>query len=249
MVFGLIIIGDEILSGRRQDRHMQNLLALLKQRGLQLGWVQILPDDFDLLVATFKQTVARGDVVFCTGGLGSTPDDLTREAMAKALGVVTELHPDGKETLEKWGQQHAVTLAPEHYQLVTFPKGSDLLQDSDEKYLGFSLFNHYFMPGFPEMAEPMMQWVLDNHYQHINNDQYVERSIVVMDVFESQLTPAMNDLLQRYPELKLFSLPMIDGGRNRVEVGLKGERVDVIAAMSELIHAIELLQFKWIEAE
>ena len=91
--FGLIVIGDEILSGKRQDKHMSKLIELLNERGLSLSWVRYLPDEPDQITAGLKESFASGDVVFSTGGIGATPDDHTRQCAALALGTKTQLHP------------------------------------------------------------------------------------------------------------------------------------------------------------
>ena len=96
---GLIVIGDEILSGRRSDKHMPYLLGLLKERGLQLSWAEYIADDPQRIISTFKRTFASSDIVFVTGGIGSTPDDHTRQCAAKALGVELALHPEAKELI------------------------------------------------------------------------------------------------------------------------------------------------------
>ena len=98
--FGAVIIGDEILSGKRQDKHFAKLTAMLGARGLRLSWVEYLGDDRERLAATFRRTMTAGDVVFSCGGIGNTPDDHTRQAVAAALGVDLELHPDGYEELK-----------------------------------------------------------------------------------------------------------------------------------------------------
>ncbi|WP_317933453.1 competence/damage-inducible protein A [Halioxenophilus sp. WMMB6] len=245
MAFGLIIIGDEILSGRRQDRQLPILIKLLSERGLQLGWVQILPDEMDVLVATFRRTLAQGDTVFCTGGLGSTPDDLTRDAFAQALGVTTEIHPEGRKLLEDFSSTHQIELAEEHWQLITFPKGAELIVDPIHKVPGFGIANHYFMPGFPEMAEPMMAWVLDNHYGGLVNPDYQEDSILVLEVFESHITDLMEAMLAQFPQTKLFSLPMMVEGQRQVEVGFKGHKAEVEQALTRFKAELDARQIEW----
>ena len=89
---GLIIVGDEILSGRRQDKHFSKVVELLSARGMQLGWAEVLPDDRDTLVAAYRRSFASGDVVLSCGGIGGTPDDHTRQAAAAALGRPLALH-------------------------------------------------------------------------------------------------------------------------------------------------------------
>lgn len=93
MGFGIIIIGDEILSGRRRDEHLSKLIALLRQRALMLDWAQYIGDERARITETLKRTFASDDIVFVTGGIGATPDDHTRQCAAAALGVPLVLHP------------------------------------------------------------------------------------------------------------------------------------------------------------
>ncbi len=96
---GLIVIGDEILSGRRQDKHMSKLIELLNERGLSLAWAKYVADDPEQITASLKDNFASGDVVFSTGGIGATPDDHTRQCAALALGSKAELHPTARELI------------------------------------------------------------------------------------------------------------------------------------------------------
>ena len=97
--FGLIVIGDEILSGRRTDKHLSKFIELLSERGLNLSWAKYVADDPAQITATLKESFAGGDVVFSTGGIGATPDDHTRQCAALALGTKTELHPSAQELI------------------------------------------------------------------------------------------------------------------------------------------------------
>src|SRR5471030_1240382 len=101
MAIGLIIIGDEILSGRRVDQHFPKVVQMLAARGLQLNWAEILADDPERITATLKRTFASDDIVFCCGGIGATPDDHTRLCAANAIGVPLELHPEAKKLIQQ----------------------------------------------------------------------------------------------------------------------------------------------------
>src|SRR5690606_24919550 len=90
----MIIIGDEILSGRRQDKHFSKMIELLSQRGMQLGGAEFVSDDRATIVETLKRSFSTDDIVFCCGGIGATPDDQTRQAAGEALGLPIELHPE-----------------------------------------------------------------------------------------------------------------------------------------------------------
>ena len=98
MNFGLIIIGDEILSGKRQDKHLPKVIELLAARGLALSWARYVGDDRSAITPELHDAFASGDVVFCCGGIGATPDDHTRQCAAAALGVPLVLHPRGART-------------------------------------------------------------------------------------------------------------------------------------------------------
>src|SRR5512133_178170 len=105
--FGLIIIGDEILSGKREDKHLPKVIALLKARGLALDYADYVGDSPDRITATLTRAFASGDVVFSTGGIGATPDDHTRQCAAKALGVALALHPEAGELIRQRMQDQA----------------------------------------------------------------------------------------------------------------------------------------------
>lgn len=100
MNLGTIIIGDELLSGKRQDRHFAHVVEALAQRGLELKWCRIIGDDPALIVETLRQTLVREDIVFCFGGIGATPDDHTRQCAAEAAGVPLIRHPEAVAEIE-----------------------------------------------------------------------------------------------------------------------------------------------------
>src|SRR6266568_3136889 len=96
---GLVIVGDEILSGKRADKHMPKVIELLAARGLQLGWAEYVGDAPDRITATLKRAFESGDIVFSCGGIGATPDDHTRQCAADAAGVELALHPDAEAAI------------------------------------------------------------------------------------------------------------------------------------------------------
>src|SRR5450830_463455 len=105
--FGLIIIGDEILSGKRADKHLPKVIELLKARGLQLDYAEYVGDAPERITAALKRAFASSDVVFSTGGIGATPDDHTRQCAARALGVALALHPEAAELITERMQEIA----------------------------------------------------------------------------------------------------------------------------------------------
>ncbi|MBE0613970.1 MAG: competence/damage-inducible protein A [Burkholderiales bacterium] len=234
MPIGALIIGDEIMRGKRQDKHLAQLIAILRKRGLVLAWCQYLGDDPALITATLKRLFAGPDIVFSFGGIGATPDDHTRACAAAAAGVDLVLHPEAEAEIRG---RFGVDTTPNRLKMGEFPRGAQTIPNDYNRIRGFSLGEHHFVPGFPIMAWPMVEWVLDHRYPHLFNSQAeAEASIMVYDSAESTLTPLMEAVEARYPGLKVFSLPSVgEGGRRRhIELGVRGAPEAVPAALDEL---------------
>jgi molybdopterin-biosynthesis enzyme MoeA-like protein len=228
--FGLIIIGDEILSGKRQDKHFSKVVELLSARGLALSWARYLGDDRPRLVRALAESFASGDTVFSCGGIGATPDDHTRQAAAQALGVDLELHPEARElivqrTAEMAAQGKAPSdpQAPENRQRLKmgeFPVGAAIIPNPYNRIPGFAIRRHFFVPGFPVMIE----WLLDSQFAHLHHrDQTVERSCLVYELAESTVTPLMEAIEAAFEGVKVFSLPSVgeNGQRRHIELGVR----------------------------
>ena len=238
--FGLIVIGDEILSGKRQDKHMSKMIELLSERGLSLSWARYLPDDPAQITACLKDTFVSGDVVFSTGGIGATPDDHTRQCAALALGTKTQLHPSAQELIAGRIQAMAEgdpikanlnTPENQHrFKMGEFPIGSEIIPNPYNQIPGFRIKEHYFVPVFPVMAAPMMAWCLDHFYKDLfHQENWSERSFIVPKGIESTLTPLMERIEGSFPGVKVFSLPSVGdptkGGvfaERHIELGIKG---------------------------
>ena len=243
---GLVIIGDEILSGRREDRHLEKSIEILRARGLKVAWASYLPDSPELLTQTFQRTLSSSDVIFSFGGIGATPDDYTRQSVADALAVDVVLHPAAKNEIES---QFGKEAYPDRIKMGMFPKGSRIIPNAFNRIPGFSVERHHFLPGFPSMAWSMMEWVLDHEYaeQHVQ-DPDIERSILIYEVPESTLIPLMTECLDLFPGCKVFSLPTFTNDRKRrVELGIKGSREIVDFAFAYLQKIVSRLDYKWEE--
>ncbi len=235
MQIGLIIIGDEILSGKRQDKHMPKVIELLGARGLPLAWARYAGDDRPRITAALTDAFAGGDLVLCCGGIGATPDDHTRQCAAAALGVPLVLHPEAQALIEERmrdvAREQGLPFEPERadnqhrLNMGTFPAGASIIPNPYNKIPGFSVRDVHFVPGFPVMAWPMIEWVLDQRYPHLHDSQpQHERSVIVMGSMEATLTPLMEEIERRFPAVKVFSLPSVDHpqwGRH-IELGVKG---------------------------
>ena len=239
--FGIFIIGDEILSGKRQDGHLSKAIEILSARGLSLNWAQYLGDDPAQITDALKISFAKSDIVFSFGGIGATPDDYTRQCAADALNLPIERHAGAvAEIVAQFGEG----AYPKRVFMADFPQGAALIPNPVNRVAGFSFKEHYFLPGFPAMAHPMMEWVLDTHYAHLfHQTQYLEQSIIVVDGIESQLIDLMNMVIAQF-DVKVFSLPKLKPNR-QVELGAKGAPDKVLHAMAALKMGVEKLGFSW----
>ncbi len=249
MNFGLIIIGDEILSGKRQDKHFARVVDLLRARGLQLSWAQYLGDDRQRLTEFLARSFAApNQIVFSCGGIGATPDDHTRQAAAAALGVELELHPEAAALITQraidtaaQGQGSADMSLPENRQRLKmgeFPRGAQIVPNPYNRIPGFAIRNHYFVPGFPVMAWPMLEWVLDTHCRELfHRLSYGERSCLVYGLAEATATPLMEQIEREFDGIRVFSLPSVgeNGERRHIELGVKGDVDRVEAAFERLV--------------
>ena len=250
--FGIIIIGDEIISGKRQDKHLAKFIELLSERGLSLSYADYVGDDPERITLTLQRAFEHKGVVFSCGGIGATPDDHTRQCAAMALGRELVLHPEAealiRERTRDVALENGLPYEPDRPDNVhrlnmgRFPAGASIIPNPYNKIAGFTCQGPqgvvHFVPGFPVMAWPMMAWVLDNFYaEHFHSQAHMEKSIIVMGAMEARLTPLMEAIEARFSGVKVFSLPSVDHpefGRH-IELGVKGSPEQVQASFPELV--------------
>jgi len=256
--FGLIIVGDEILSGKRADKHMPKMIELLSARGLSLDWADYVGDSPERITRTLARAFESNSIVFSCGGIGATPDDHTRQCAGKALGVELALHPQAKalihERMQDTAKEQGVPYEPDRDDNVhrlnmgVFPVGANIIPNPYNKIPGFTCQGAgggavHFVPGFPVMAWPMMEWVLDTHYPHLfQRGAWIEKSIIIYGSMEATLTPLMETLEREHSGVKVFSLPSVDHpvhGRH-IELGVKGAPEIVAQAYPAMLEGLQV---------
>jgi molybdopterin-biosynthesis enzyme MoeA-like protein len=212
-----------------------------------LSWARYVGDERTAITAVLRDAFASGDAVFSCGGIGATPDDHTRQCAAAALGVRLELHQRAKELIQErmrdTAREQNLPFEPERpdnlhrLNMGVFPQGAEIIPNPYNKIPGFSVGDVHFVPGFPVMAHPMIEWLLDTRYLHLHGTQARrERSVIVTGSMEATLTPLMEAIEARFPGVKVFSLPSVDHptlGRH-IELGVKGEALATEAAFEAL---------------
>lgn len=202
--------------------------------------------------------------MFSTGGIGATPDDHTRQCAAKALGRPLELQPEAAELIrerirETAGDKPYDLDSPENLHRLnmgTFPQGAAIIPNSYNKIPGFSVGDHHFVPGFPVMAWPMIEWVLDTKYAHLHHaTPYIERSLLVFGLPESRITPLMVTIERDFDGVRAFSLPSVGDAargalyaRSHIDLGVKGEPDQANAAFEVLREGVLALGGEVVEA-
>jgi molybdopterin-biosynthesis enzyme MoeA-like protein len=232
VLFGLIVIGDEVLNGPRIDKHLGHFRAFLAEQGHGLAWHWVLPDDPEVLTAHLRFSLARPEPVLACGGIGATPDDYTRACAAAAAGVRLVPHPEAQWLIESRFGEEAY---PYRVLMADLPEGCTLIPNPYNQIPGFRLRDHFFLPGFPEMAWPMADQVVAQHYPPATPAR--ESALRVLGVPESRLVPIMLAVGPRHPTVKLFSLPHL-GTERYVLLGFRG-RAGLEAALADLKGELE----------
>ena len=153
---GLLLIGDELLSGRTEDRNLAPLATWLNQQGIRLAEARVVPDDLDRIVECVNALRARYDYLFTTGGIGPTHDDITVDAIAAALGVPVIIHPKARATLETYyGDRGGVTEA--RLRMARVPEGAELIENAASGAPGIRVGNVFILAGIPQVAASMIE--------------------------------------------------------------------------------------------
>jgi molybdopterin-biosynthesis enzyme MoeA-like protein len=247
MAIGLIIVGTELLTGKRSDSHFAHMIEALGRRSLTLDWCHYIGDDPDGLTRELRfrmedQRSSRG-IVLCCGGIGATPDDHTRACAARAAGVELVRHEEAAAIIE---ERFGADAYPQRIHMAHLPEGCALIPNPVNQIAGFSLGDAHFVPGFPQMAWPMIEWVFDNHYPELaGGEAPVEILISLPGVSEGQLIATMEDFVARFPAVDLSCLPHMEGDYRETELGVRGNALDVDSAAAWLTGALDRAGLSW----
>jgi molybdenum cofactor synthesis domain-containing protein len=228
----LLIIGNEILSGRTQDANLTYLATKLNEAGIRLKEARVIPDEPEVIVATVNEVRPRFDYVFTTGGIGPTHDDITSECVARAFGVKLILHPDAKRLLEthyKPGQLNEARLRMAHV-----PEGATLIENPVSRAPGFRIGNVFVLAGVPEVMRAM----LDGVVPHLAGGAPVRSRTISCHLAEGVLAAGLGAVQQRYPDLDIGSYPSFRRTGYGVSLVLRGTDDGRLAAAAEEVRAL-----------
>ncbi|RME14940.1 MAG: competence/damage-inducible protein A [Alphaproteobacteria bacterium] len=227
----MLVIGDEILSGRTRDSNLHHLAGRLTAHGIDLREARIVGDDHDAIVEAVRALSKAHDHVFTSGGIGPTHDDITADAVADAFGAAIDVREDARALLMAFFEARGVEATPERLRMARIPEGARLIENPVSAAPGFTLGNVHVMAGVPKVFEAMLDSLLETiagGRPRLSQTFRVERP-------EGEIAAPLADLAARYPELSIGSYPFHDNGVYGANIVVRGfDGAQVNAAMVEL---------------
>jgi molybdenum cofactor synthesis domain-containing protein len=227
----MLVIGDEILSGRTRDSNMHHLARELTRAGVDLREVRVVADVSGAIVAAVRELSARVDHLFTSGGIGPTHDDITAEAVAEALGAPIGVRDDARAILQAYYDAQGKELNAARLRMARIPDGAALIENPVSAAPGFTLGNVHVMAGVPAVFEAMVASVLPT----ITGGAPLLSQTLRIDRGEGDIAGPLGDLAAEFPDLSFGSYPFIQDGVYGANVVIRGQdRALLDAAMTRL---------------
>jgi molybdenum cofactor synthesis domain-containing protein len=231
---GLLVIGDEILSGRTKDVNIAATAEFCTDLGIELREVRVVADEMDDIVAAVNALRARYTYVFTTGGIGPTHDDITADAIARAFGVALPIHPKAREMLEARWKQTGTEVNEARLRMARIPEGADLIVNSVSAAPGFRIDNVHVMAGVPVIMRAMLEALAPT----LKGGRKVMSVAIEAFVGEGTVGGPLGRLQEQYPEVKMGSYPQMGGDRVMTELVLRSSDPERLAEAAGKVRAM-----------
>jgi len=218
---GIVVLGDEVLNGEIRESNIAFLLPLLNGWGAEVVLCAILPDDVPTVVRHLSVYREEAELLVLTGGIGPTPDDITREAVARAAGVPLVVHPDARALLERY---YGDRINEHRLVMAQVPEGAELIPNPVSRAPGFYIAGMAAFPGIPRLLHEMIGWV-----KPLVRGARMSRVTLYSGAPESSYAGIMRDAIRAFPEVRIGSYPMLEG-EYRVRVVFRSERLSRASA-------------------
>ena len=228
----VLIIGNEILSGRTQDANLAFLAQGLNEAGIRLREARVIPDDHDVIVSTVNEVRGAFDYVFTTGGIGPTHDDITAQCIADAFGVELVVHPEARRLLETHYPPGGLNEA--RLRMAMVPEGAVLLPNPISRAPGFQIGNVFVLPGVPNIMQGIFEQL---KHRLAGGEKLLSRSISC-HLAEGTLATDLGALQQHYPDVEIGSYPYFRRGDFGVTLVLRSADRERLAAATEELKAL-----------
>tara|TARA_R110002124_G_scaffold5436_38_gene35109 strand:- start:490 stop:1212 length:723 start_codon:yes stop_codon:yes gene_type:complete len=227
----MIVIGDEILSGRTRDANMFHLAGQLTNHGISLNEVRVVADDTDAIVAAINETRPRYTHVFTSGGIGPTHDDITADCVARAFGVGIDVRDDARAVLATNYENGVDELTPARLRMARIPDGATLIDNAISKAPGFTMENVHVMAGVPNIFANMLNWLLP---QLAKGDQVFSANVRV-DWAESAIADPLGVIAKDFPQVSVGSYPFFEQGAYGANLVVRGTDAAAVKAAEAAI--------------
>lgn len=224
----VIVIGNEVLSGRIQDKNLNFLAKELKELGIRLREGRVIPDVEDVIVATVNELRARHDYVFTTGGIGPTHDDITAQTVADAFGVPLERNAQATAILEEY---YGDAVNESRMRMANIPQGGILLDNPVSKAPGFQLGNVYVLPGVPRI----MQAIFDGFKHRLAGGRPMLSRTVTAFLMESVAAPGLSDIQTQFANTEIGSYPFVRNQRFGTALVVRSVDGDELGAATDAV--------------
>ncbi|RUT33068.1 competence/damage-inducible protein A [Arsenicitalea aurantiaca] len=231
---GLLVIGDEILSGRTKDVNIAATAEFCTDLGIELREVRVVPDVTDEIVGALDALRHKFTYVFTTGGIGPTHDDITADAVAKAFGVALPINPEARAMLETRWKSAGTEVTAARLRMARIPEGADLIVNSVSAAPGFRIGNVHVMAGVPIIMKAMLEAIAPT----LRTGRKVHSITVKAGVGEGAVGDALGEIQSRYPEVRLGSYPQMGGDRPTTELVLRATDEALLAEAAREVRAM-----------
>lgn len=237
----IIIIGNEILSGRTQDTNTNFIASKLPEAGIHLEEVRIIPDIKERIIDVVREFSSKYDYVFTTGGIGPTHDDITAESIAEAFNLESEKNPIALEVIKAGYKKMGRKMSPVAEKMAFMPVGSKLIENDVTGAPGFSIKNVYVMAGIPKIMQSMFVWVLSRLDGGI---PVISKQITIL-TGESRVATRLKNLQEEYPEVDMGSYPLIYKDQHSTSLVLRSDAHDKLEKafeeLKEMVKEYEII--------
>jgi molybdenum cofactor synthesis domain-containing protein len=230
----VLIIGNEILSGRTQDVNLNYLAKGLNAAGIRLVEARVIPDLPDVIVATVNDVRAKFRYVFTTGGIGPTHDDITSECVARAFGVPLVLHPEARRILEAHYRERGLEFNAARQRMAQVPEGAELIFNPISRAPGFRIGNVFVMAGVPQVMQAMFESLVGT----LEGGRPVLSRTISCGLAEGALAAGLGAIQSRYPDVDIGSYPWYRRGAYGVSLALRSPEASRLAAAGDEVAAL-----------
>ncbi|WP_371038010.1 competence/damage-inducible protein A [Rhodosalinus sp. FB01] len=214
----MLVIGDEILSGRTRDSNMHHLAKALSRAGVALREARVVADDHAMIVGAVRTLAGAVDHLFTSGGIGPTHDDITAEAVAEAMGVPIGVREDARALLQAHYDAQGLEVNDARLRMARIPEGATLIENPISAAPGFTIGNVHVMAGVPQIFEAMVASVLPT----ITGGAPVLSQTLTVARGEGDIAAAVGTIAAEFPDLSVGSYPFIRAGAHGVNVVVRG---------------------------